>query len=516
MNRFRSSFLIVLIAGFLIKIPFAFLPLTGHFGSYQSIVAMMAVRMQEVGLWAVLMPQTFVLEAGHPSMQLLYYPFSSLAAAVLGSIPLGDIDFWCRMQAILSMTVTIAFFALFLKKYVSRQLVLWSVLFLTLSPMGLISGISMQNESIALCFFMASLYMSTRKGFASAGIAGLLAGLTLVARIHFLVMGPVFFAIWIMRKADWKQCVFFILAMAMPLLLWFGFIWHMEQNHAEMISTSFFSQLTEGRIGKGSTLRDPHYWSRIAWILGSQAWGPLWFLFSLPGLMTAFLVINEGGEQKKDRFNPLQANLFPICVISMVWLLSCCSLIFLLPQKVSDHPFYLIGAVPVGSFLLALGWLRASEHWTFKVRTVILLCGALLAFRYFLPPAISPMTNQDRLIPNIGRSVDAQLPKSALLIAEQGISPELLYYTKRLGWTFDLDMQNREFEKQARFQNLLDQGYGDPVLWLKKLRKEGAEYLVISSLDALESSKEVQDFLSEHAKLIKGSKEEAFLLYQLS
>jgi hypothetical protein len=152
------------------------------------------------------------------------------------------------------------------------------------------------------------------------------------------------------------------------------------------------------------------------------------------------------------------------------------SLIVLIPQKVFDHPFYLVVGIPAGSVAAALTLRQVSARFAFWSKALFFIIFFALVIRYYLPPALA-IPEGMRSIPKAGQRIQGLTKPDELVIVP---TSAYLYYADRLGWSFDLAMATRPVSAQARHIRLQEQGYGDPIQWLEKLRRDGADYFVIS------------------------------------
>ena len=103
--KFSIFAVLIIAAGFIVRYPALRHPLVGHFGSYQTLNAMMAENISLNSWDGLLVPKTTVLMHGKPALHLPYYPFGSLAAAAAKAIFGGSMEFWGRFQASALMAV---------------------------------------------------------------------------------------------------------------------------------------------------------------------------------------------------------------------------------------------------------------------------------------------------------------------------------------------------------------------------------------------------------------------------
>ncbi len=467
-----------ILSGFLVKIPFLSAPLIGHFGSYQIVNAMMARAMTEGGWQAWLAPQTQILMHGKPALHLIYYPFGSFAAALLERlIPAVSLEFWGRLQASLWMAGSGVLLHKIARKFFSEQQSFLSVLFFTFSPMTLIYGVALQNEAAALFFLLAGFGLVLRSGlFASFG-AGLCFSLALLARLHFFFLIPVMLLPLAATHDRWKKFFLFILGVLLPAGTWFGYTALIQNAYPDSVMTSLFMQAGEGRVMSRNLLFSKDFSQRLLKIVFTLWLTPVLFPFAVTG---AFRKING------PILLALAACVFPLLTA------------LLLPQKVYDHPFYLIAAVPGAAVLAAAGLsdflAPRRKSWGILILGVFFLA----CFRYYIPPVIASFSTEARHLVAVGQAVQQKTQPEDRVIAQSGTSPELLYYTRRSGWPFDLAMAPENMTEQARHQRMKSAGYGDPQAWLEHLRTEGASKFVVSDRKALAKKADFEAYLNQH------------------
>ena len=482
---------LILAVSFAIKIPALPLPLTGYFGSYQVANAMMA-EMMSWNPTSILIPRTFIVMDGHPSLHLLHYPFGSLAAFVLRSILGGDLGFWGHFQAAVAMFLAGGVLYLIVKKIFDTYTALLSSLIFSFSPMVLLMGTSFQNEALAVLFLLLAFFllMQGKPGLNLA--AGIVFSLALVARPHFLVCLPAFLLYQFLKKDSIRHIFLFIVGCVIPVSLWFGFVYYLDQTHAG-VKTSLYSQLGEGRILVHPLLGSPKFYQRLAEILLGPWLTPLMFPLLVGGFFS--------WDSKRLPF--------------IVWVLGSLGTIILLPQKVHDHPFYLIQGIPAASVLIALSF-RWMEPYLGRIAKTVFWAGFfLLVFRFYVPPAISSRAG-GWSIQKVGEEIQKLTKPEDKIIASYGTSAELLYYCHRLGWSFDVAMAEHPFrDRQERHVRKMELGYGDPIKWLEYLRSQGAKYLIIAEPALFQRQTAFADYVTSHYSRLPLTNDSA-LLFDLS
>lgn len=466
----------ILAGSWLLKFPAFFHPLLGYFSSYQVINAMMAEKMITDFPAGVLIPQTRVLMAGGPAIHLIYYPFGALGAALFKFFLPGSIDFWGRFQAGLCMLLAAFFLYNIARKFFSRPISLLGTFVFSFSPMILLSGIMLQNEAPAMLFLLASVWLFMEKRSPWAGLAsGVLFSLCLAARLHFLFVLPVYFVMGLTGRYPWRCPIFWVLGALIPVTAFFAWTYQLSLQYPDRMMSTLFMQAGEGRLLVNPLFGDPAFYFRIFKTLAGQWLTPIFLLFFIAGFFS--------GIRKYPALS--------------VWLVGSFAAIILLPQKVFDHPFYLISGLAPAALLAADFFYDFLAR--FKARRLLLALSVILylvfSLRLFLVPAFSE--DGAGRIPEIGQKVQALTEPGTRVIAEHDTNPDLLYYCGRMGWSFDLDMARHPLSDQPRHRRLKEQGYGDPVRWFRKLQKDGADYLVISQPEKFYGSKEFSGMIEK-------------------
>lgn len=470
-------FVLILLVGFLVKIPALFHPLVGHFGSYQVINGMMASMMSWNEWSSLLIPKTFIVMHGKPALHLLYYPFASFVAFSLKSLFGGTIDFWGRCQAsVFTFLSSILLYRIALRSF-NQKVALMAVFLFTFSPMVLITGMSFQNEAIGVFFLLVSyLILFSGLHYGIVVFSGILFSLALIARIHFIVCLPAFLMVFWKHRTSAKNLFLFAFMLTLPLVAWLGFTYHLSRISDNVI-TSFFSQMGEGRILSFSSLHDAAFSMKLWKIVAGEWLTPL----ALPVLLFSLFSANK----KQWPF--------------LIWFLGSLGLIILIPQKVANHGFYLVCGVPAACILIAIFLDSILPVVGRGSLLVFFLLFFLLSFRYYLPPMLSPVQASFKEIPVLGSQIQKAINRNDLIIAAYGSSPELLYYSKRFGWSFDVAMNLTPTEiMPERHRQAVELGYGNPMVWLERLRKEGARYFVVGEPGVFRARVDFYHYVREH------------------
>lgn len=487
-----NSFLLaaILLMAFAIKTPFFGLPLLGHFSSYQITNGMMAATMSWTHPASFLLPALLMIKGGRAALHLLYYPFASLSAFVLDSIFGGGLDFWGRLQAAFWTFLSGILLYQITRHFFERKTALMAAFIFSFSPLVMISGISFQNEAIAVFFLLASFRLLLAHSLSTAFFAGILLSLAAVARIHFLVTGLGAVALLASRPRFFRNAVAFAIGSFLPLAAWYGFVYTIDHSMSERIYTSLFTQLDENRVLLLPMIFSGAYLER------------LWEIFT--GLL----------------FTPL---LFPFLILSLVWSRSfshifsfwfwgCLSLIVLLPQKIMDHPFYLLCAVPAASVLIAATLERIFKDLRRPLVYFMAVIYIFSCLRYFIPPALSPLPQAEQM-KLLAARVQNAVPESTYVIAASGPTPDLLYYSRRYGWNMDVSKIGVEYVIHEKHARKVTRGYGDPIRWLEQRRAEGAGYLVLTDPETFSQKRKFSEYVRNQFELVDESRD--YLIFDL-
>lgn len=495
-----SVLLVFVLAGsFLTKAPFLNEPLLGHFGSYQVMNGMMAKMMNWDSLDSLFIPQSFVIIDGKPALHLLYYPFSSFFAAFFHLLTGANIDFCGRFQS--SMCMLLAAVALYfvVKRIYDSKIATLACTVFSFSPMVLVSGISFQNEAAATLFLILAFCFALSDASWKSVLSGLLFSSSVIARLHFLAFLPAFILILLQSKRSVKCWIIFFLGFLLPLAAWCALVWSLD-HHATNIWSSFFRQSREGRFLISSLLTSGDFYKRILEILVGEALTPV---------MLPFLVLGFFGWDLKRL--PFQ-----------IWFLGSLSTIFILPQKTFQHSFYLIGSIPAASVLIAIALNRLTYSFSKSALMALWITFFFFAFRYFLPPTWSSVIEKEKQVTLIGEEIKKITSENDWIIGAYGSSAALLYYADRLGWGFDLSMTRKidpdieaKFPHKEWFWQAREKGYGDPVLWLEYLRKQGAKYLVIGIPGEFWSRENFAEYVTARYQMMNDARER-FLVFDLT
>lgn len=508
-KKTRHYLLAIVVFSFLLKNPFIVQPFLGHFGSYQAIVAMIASEFAKNNFQNFLSPNSFLLVNGLPALEIIYHPFCAFVAALAWKIFGGSLDYWGRMQAMVFSALSCMLMYLSAKKTgYSKRFALWAAYFLAFSPMSLIYGRSLMNESMALCLFILSflllqLWMESRK-IVLLFASGVVLSFVLILRLHFIPAFLPFSYLILSRATKGKRTIsmtVFLVSASLLTGLWF---WHTYQIaiNAPSVHTSLFVQVQKRGFP------DPLLFSALFYqkVFAKE------FLFRLSGPIASILIAISFflGFAKK--------NLWII-----VFFASFILMIIFLPSKFYDHPFYLLPFVYPGALLAASVSISVIEKFK-KIKIVLIALVLISNTILFWKPAFTEPPDQSAVL-DAAKFIRSQTNPGDRIVALYGTSAAFLYYLNRYGNSFqirpdritiDTYMMEGKFEKlsQEEFQKKI-LAYQDSILWLEYLKeKNGIKYFAAVPKLILSREPGFSHYLNQNYSLISPENSD-FVLYRL-
>lgn len=159
-----------------------------------------------------------------------------------------------------------------------------------------------------------------------------------------------------------------------------------------------------------------------------------------------------------------------------------------------------------------LSFYRLEKIIPKKIQIILLALFIVLSIRLWIGPALS--SSDTPYFQKIRFEVQSRAKLNDKVIAQFGSSPELLFYFRRLGWPFEIEMTKDSLEGQARHIRLIEKGYGDPKQWLEYLRTQGAQWFVISEPVVFRANKPFYEYVtSKYSQLSKNTDD--FLIFDL-
>lgn len=472
-------------------------PVFGHFGSYQAMNGMFAEMFGSNGWISFFIPRSFTLVNGQPELHLLYVPFGAWFARLLQILLRLPTDSLIVLGKLFSLSAMLGA-AGFLRAVLMRQgedksvANLSAFLFLT-APVVAVMGVSFQNEAWALFFLMISTYALVRArastNVAWSLLAGVCFGFAVSARIHFgFFAAPAFILLMQSRSRRFLNGILFYSGFAAVVVLWiYGYRW-LDAHYGSM--TSLFSQAGEGRVGQWHWLKQKVFY----WRLFKEVF-VYWGMPFLP-----FLLILSREHHKKWFW--------------YLWLAAAVSVVVLLPKKVFDHPFYLIGAIPAFSVVCAHAIYEKKiflkKSWRACLGILILLYCAALFLRSQILPSKAPIWIQQ------SHAIRTVIPQEGKVILQHEQNAAMHYYIHRFGWGFDLEMEKSDILQSHEPRHLawLANGYGNLQKWFKYLVSQGGEWFIITDIARFNERRDFADFISRNYKIYPQDRSD-LLIYDL-
>ncbi len=518
-------------------------PYLGHFASYQVVLAMMADSFRENHFSNLLYPALFSMKAGKPALELIYYPWASLAAAAGQAVAGGSLEFWGRFQAIFFSSISVIPFFVIAKKFQGQGKALISSVLFVFAPMMLIYGRMFMNESFCLFLVLVSSALlmpdhvlsfprrresilnssknetitldprfrgddnvnsnasiSFKLSWSRIILSAFLFAVAVVGRNNMGVVLPVMLGLIVwnrgIRASILPVIVYGLISVSLTLL-WLYHSYAVSESFPN-VHSNVMVQMMSGKTFPNPLFLNLEYYKTVLDTIVNRMINPLGFALMLIGFFVPW---------KKENILPL------------FWIAAVFTLILLLPQKVYDHGFYLIPAVPAmalgaGSGVYSVYQFlsdRMQKGGRIIVLLILFLIWLLLTIRYFVPAAFWTSPNE-RNIPEVGRWVQQHTGKNDLVIASFETSPMLLYYSGRKGWGFLMKEDGRHISKYWEIEPMShmseeemakrNEDYLSPITWLERLKGEGAQYFVASSKKEFLASPSFSDYMLKNYRVI--------------
>lgn len=498
----QTGVLLLLIAlAFAVKSIHITAPFLGHFSSYQVVMAMIAENFRAEHFSNLLLPKLFSIQDGARALELIYYSWCSLIAAIGQAIFGGSMEFWGRFQAVFFSSLSAIPLFCIVRKIGKPQAALWTVLLFLFSPMVLVYGRSFQNESICLFFLLSAIavLLSNPSNLFKLIFSALLFSIASAGRQHFMVFLPLFWLIVLLDSFNLKTIirifVFSVIALSLPAV-WLAYSYQMSLVDPH-VHSNVFVQVASGKTFPNPLFLNPDFYKKVADLLLNRVLTPVGFVFFISGL---FLL-------------PIKNRSF---LFLWFWMALSLSVTILIPLKVYDHGFYLIPFVPVAAIFageaISIFIERAK---TSAVRFVSLFVVALiwlaLVARFYVPAAFF-IPKESKNVPSVGKWVSDHTQPGDWVIAAYRTSPELLYYCHRNGWGFLMSEKNRKISQYWKVKALShmtdeerarrEEDFKSPVTWLERLRSEGAKYFVASDKNEYLSNPVFSGYMQSHYSMI--------------
>lgn len=476
-------------------------PLLGNFSSRATANAMIAKNFLTSG-YDFFHPRINIIINGKPAIDLIDFPFLSYLVAFLYKFFGFSIDFWGRITAVFFSGASMVLLYLLVKKFFDKKHAFFSLLFFILSPLSIVIGQSFQSDMPALFFSIALIYSFSEwldKERFSMFLLSLISGslVLLLKPQNIYLFLPLLFLLYykyklcFLRKWEiWMLGLF----MFLPSVFWNYHAYKLSLKYDNVIGTLYRS------IGSESfpspLLLSPLFYKTLFDSLAGIVLTPFGFTLVFLGFLTKF-------QERRQR-------------MFFFWFSAILIYFLIIPRKIMDLNYYLLPILPPAGvfaakflrvFLLkSVSQLFLLEKPISKLALFIFVLGT--SMRYAWNPAfVTPL--EDRAVVRAGKMVQKLTPKEAKVIAAHGTSWDFLYYCDRYGWEFEI---NREELASQLKDNSLNK-YPDPISWLEKLRREGAEYFATVDMEKLNRHKNFKNYLYSNYKLIL--KDEEFVIFDL-
>ncbi len=510
------SVFLVLAGSILIRAYQIHRPLLGNFAVYQIAQAMVAKSFLASSFKTILYPEVFFVVAGKPAYMMLYYPLSSLVAAVSYALFGGTLDFWGRFQAIVFFSLAAWYLYLLVRHLLNPRAAFWSLVFFALSPLTIIYGQSFQNEIATIFFTVFFFYYLIRSLEGKSSLSFFLSAIgfafVLLTRPNCLYLGlPALYLVFLPRDQGGLiqrlgKALGIMLIGGLMALPWYLHAWNVSMKSSNIYST-LFVQLESRASFLPPVIFSAHYYLQLFDLLAGIALTPVGFVFFLLGV---FLALHKN--------SPL--------FFFFLWVFAFSLSSILIARKLVDHNLYLlhfvVAAVPLAGSALA-EWESAVREKKSRL-WVPIFCSFLffISMRYAYAPAfVTPEKSRKTL--QVAKIIEKYVPKDSKIIEATPDSMSILYYSNRLGWNFFFQ-NNREVPyhwKNQRWagmtaEKLLErnEAYETSVNWLEYLRKEGGEFFIALNPQDFENDTPFATYVkSRYPSLNKDG--DSFLFYDL-
>ncbi len=486
-------------------------PFSGHFASYQLVMASMARNMLHENFKEILLPKTDLIVGGKKSLHLNQYPFPSLAVALSIRFFGGTMEFWGRFQAIVCNALTALLVGLIAARLFTSLTGWIAATIYALSPFTLVYGQGFFSESMALFFLALSLYLilrvaESRFAWLEILLSALSFSIAVAGRVHFVFFYPV----WLFhlffssgKEKIIRSLIFTVFALALPVA-WFAHTYFASVG-ADNVLSNVFLQMGMRKVGDQNYLTRLDYYGRIFDHVSQFMLTPLVFPFFILGF--SFL------KEKKTALWVTAGGLIFGCLVGLVS-----------PQKVMAHDFYLYGIFPFLCMVAARGVEALLDAFPFfrKTRTVmvLLLLYFLISARYFMHP-IFKYPDSKQQIQMITQAIEKNTQPNDLLVVAANEPAIMHYYADRAGWTMELNHIGRElmpYLKNPRFSKIdpaeierYEKAMKDPVSWLEYLREKGASYFLAPRKEELTRVPNLLNYLLTHYSKLSPDTDDFFL-----
>lgn len=490
-------------------------PYLGHFGSYQgTVMAEISRNMLRENFSQLLLPKTDALIVEpRRTLHLNQYPFPAVLAAAGVKFLGGSLEFWGRFQAILFNFLSALLLA-------GIAAVLWGsvaglvagTLFLIM-PFSLIYGQMFFSEPQALFFLLLALWILLRQETGRSRVWEILLSafcfsVAVTSRVHFVLFLPAYVYFAFQRARSLVLAGFYaMMALGLPVA-WYGFTYFVLVSEPLRVHTTLFSQASaSGGASAAKDLLAAGYWKHVLLIFAGRMLTPVVFPFALWGsiaLLKArghrifFLLMFAGG-------------LLPV---------------FLLPQKVLDHEFYLYGFFPLAilaaSFCLSRilnSGARFARSWSIGLFLLLLTA---LSLRLSIHPMFSVASGEERAVFAAKKAKDASHSSDIFIVGGRDAAAAS-YYLDRPSYGFPLNFPkvlpayftNRSFSTNQRaIVDAAEAAMQNDITYIEYLKSKGAAHILLFGRSAFDPKSNLISYLMARGSEISHATDD-FYLFQL-
>ncbi|MFH0983972.1 MAG: hypothetical protein V1882_00395 [Candidatus Omnitrophota bacterium] len=486
-------------------------PFLGHYASYQgTVMASIARNMVRENFSDIFMPKTDSILEGRRSLHLNQYPLPSLLAARAVKFLGGTYELWGRFQAIFFNLLSVLLVFGIARRFFDEKIAWLSAAIYALSPLTVIYGQSFMSESSSLFFFLGSFYLLIGRqgcGWAQVLLSALFFSLAITGRLHWILFFPLFIVpLWWAGPEQRSRKLFFfaVLALALPVA-WYAHTYFASLNTPH-VHTNLFLQMATSQKGSAFWFR-PELYRAVAITFAKNMFAVIALPFFLLGIPKAL--------QSREGRLCLWAGLGVGAV-----------LMFLSPEKLIHHDFYLYAIFPFLVPVTALGVVGMAER--FPKRAIALIAAFMtllvLASAIFSSRTIFTAPEDEKRMWKIAERVREITPPEAPIVIGSENSAIIVFYADRPAWNLAasaVGKKDRSYLSMTRFtgrdKNSLEKfekARQSPADWLEYLRTQGAAYFVVPEPDAFGGFPDFLPYVAARYKDISDSPKN-YHLYEL-
>ncbi len=486
-------------------------PFLGHYASYQAtVMASISRNMIQENFSDLLLPKTDLIISGKKSLHLNQYPFPSLIAALGVKLFGGTLEFWGRFQSIFFNYLSIILIWFIGRELFNPETGLIAAGVFGLSPYTLIYGQAFMSEALSLFFMLFSFYLAipkSNKNNSSWGLilSSLCLSIALTGRLHLIVFVPIFFYLYVRNNEGklFKALIFALISLAMPIA-WYLYT-YFAAFHFDHVHTNMFLQI--GAQNKSTLFTSPNFWRHLFDIFSQTMLTPLLFPFSVLSLLIT---------KKSWSFWLVVAS------ITLGF-----SVIFLAPEKVMAHDFYLYGLFPFLALLTAVGLEGITRPFSKlkdpAIAAFLMILLLAVSSRYFFHPIYKSESINN--LNSFRQAIEKKTNQEDQFIVFGNDPGGIFYYVNRPGYVLQPNrigqplqsyLKNSNFKKEgSEDPHELEEAMKDPVTWFEYLKNQGASYFFAVNKKELESLPALFHYLLLKNELIS-EKMDDFYLFKIS